>query len=82
MNEDGHDRFEIPGNMQSMAEASFDQARNAFEKFISGAQDATDTLSARTSSVGVGGKDLSAMAFSYAETNVHTSLDYALVSRF
>ena len=38
MSEDGHDRFEIPKEMRSMAEASFEQARNAFEKFLAGAQ--------------------------------------------
>lgn len=75
MNENGH--FEIPKNMRSMAEASVAQARQAFEKFISGAQAASDSLSARTASVGAGAKDASAMAFSYAEKNVQASLDHA-----
>ena len=71
------DRFEIPKNMRSMAEASFEQARKSFEKFIAGAQAAADTLSARTATVGAGAKDVSTMAFSYAEKNVQASLDYA-----
>jgi phasin len=71
------DRFEIPKDMRSMAEASFDQARKSFEKFIAGAQAAADSLSARTATVGAGAKDVSAMAFSYAEKNVQASLDYA-----
>ena len=71
------DRFEIPKDMRSMAEASFDQARKGFEKFIAGAQAAADSLSARTATVGAGAKDVSAMAFSYAEKNVQASLDYA-----
>jgi len=71
------DRFEIPKDMRSMAEASFDQARKACEKFIAGAQTAADSLSARTATVGAGGKDLSATVFSYAEKNVQASLDYA-----
>jgi phasin len=71
------DRFEIPKNMRSMAEASFDQARKSFEKFIAGAQAAADSLSARTATVGAGAKEVSAMAFSYAEKNVQASLDYA-----
>ena len=75
MNEDGH--FEIPKEMRSMAEASFEQARKSFEKFIAGAQAAADSLSARTATVGAGAKDASAMAFSYAEKNVQASLDYA-----
>jgi phasin len=71
------DRFEIPKDMRSMAEASFEQARKSFEKFIVGAQAAADSLSARTATVGAGAKDVSAMAFSYAEKNVQASLDYA-----
>jgi phasin len=71
------DRFEIPKDMRSMAEASFEQARKSFEKFIIGAQAAADSLSARTATVGAGAKDVSAMAFSYAEKNVQASLDYA-----
>src|SRR5271154_3653697 len=71
------DRFEIPKDMRSMAEAGFDQARKSFEKFIAGAQAAADSLSARTAPVGAGAKDVSAMAFSYAEKNVQASLDYA-----
>jgi phasin len=71
------DRFEIPKDMRSMAEASFDQARKSFEKFIAGAQAAADSLSARTATVGAGAKDVSAMAFSYAEKNVQASLDDA-----
>ena len=71
------DRFEIPKDMRSMADASFEQARKGFEKFIAGAQAAADSLSARTATVGAGAKDVSAMAFSYAEKNVQASLDYA-----
>ena len=71
------DRFEIPKDMRSMAEASFEQARKSFEKFIAGAQAAADSLSARTATVGAGAKDVSTMAFSYAEKNVQASLDYA-----
>ena len=77
MNENGRDHFEIPKNMRSMAEASVDQARKAFERFISGAQAASDSLSARTKSVSAGAKDVSAMAFACAEKNVQASLDYA-----
>ncbi|MGB7119489.1 MAG: phasin family protein [Bradyrhizobium sp.] len=74
---DERDRFEIPKDMRSMAEASFEQARNAFEKFLSGAQTAADSLSARAATIGAGAKDVNAMAFSYAEKNVQASLDYA-----
>ena len=77
LNENGRDHFEIPKNMRSMAEAGVDQARKAFERFISGAQAVNDSLAARTATVGAGAKDVNMMVFSCAEKNVQASLDYA-----
>ena len=77
MSEEGRDRFEIPKEMRSMAEASVDQARKAFEKFVAGAQAAADSLEERGETVRAGAKDIGAKAISYAEQNVKTSLDYA-----
>jgi phasin len=77
MSEDGRDRFEIPKEMRSMAEASFDQARKAFEKFLSGAQQTAGSIEERGATVRAGAKDISAKALSYAEKNVQASLDYA-----
>ena len=75
MNENG--RFEIPKEMRSMAEASVDQARKAFEKFLTTAQQTAGTIEERGASVRAGAKDISAKAMSYAEKNVQASLDYA-----
>ena len=38
------DKFEIPKEMRTMAEASFTQARAAFEKFMASAHDTAATL--------------------------------------
>ena len=77
MNEQAHDRFEIPQEMRSMAETSFKQARDAFEKFLSGAQEAAGSIEERGESMRAGAKDIGAKAFAFAEQNVQTSLDYA-----
>jgi phasin len=77
MSEDQHDRFEIPKEMRSMAEASLDQARKAFEKFVSSAQATAGTIEERGATVRAGAKDFGAKAISYAEKNVQASLDYA-----
>jgi phasin len=77
MSEDGRERFEIPKEMRSMAEASFDQARKSFEKFLSGAQATAGSIEERGASVRAGAKDISAKAIPYAEKNVQASLDYA-----
>jgi phasin len=75
MSEEG--RFEIPKEMRSMAEASFDQARKAFEKFLASAQSTAGTIEERGETVRAGAKDIGAKAISYAEKNVQASLDYA-----
>src|SRR5476651_682449 len=77
MSEEGRDRFEIPTEMRSMAEASFGQARAAFEKFLSSAHQTAGSIEERGATVRAGAKDISAKAISYAEQNVQASLDYA-----
>jgi phasin len=77
MSEQMRERFEIPKDMRSMAEASFDQARQAFEKFVATAQQTAGSLEERGETVRAGAKDISAKAISFAEKNVHASLDYA-----
>ena len=77
MNEEVRDRFEIPEQMRSMAEASVDQARKAFEKFLADAQATAGSLEERGATVRAGAKDIGAKAMSYAEKNVQASLDYA-----
>jgi phasin len=69
--------FEIPKEMRSMAEASFGQARQAFEKFLAGAQQTAGSIEERGETVRAGAKDIGAKAISYAEKNVQASLDYA-----
>ena len=77
MNEDVRDRFEIPKEMRSMAEASFEQARKTFEKFLASAQAAAGSFEERNATVRAGAKDVSSKAIANAEKNVQASLDYA-----
>ena len=77
MSDEGRDHFEIPKDMRSMAEASFEQARQTFEKFLTNAQAAAGSLEERGETVRAGAKDISARALAYAEKNVQSSLDYA-----
>lgn len=60
-----------------MAETSFKQARDAFEKFLSGAQAAAGSIEERGETMRAGAKDLNARALGFAERNVQASLDYA-----
>ena len=77
MNEHAQIRFEIPKEMRSMAEASFEQARKTFEKFLASAQQAAGSIEERGTSVRAGAKDVSGKAIAYAEKNVQASLDFA-----
>ena len=82
MSDNGRDqfeipKFEIPKDMRSMAEASFDQARKAFEQFVTNARDTAGKIEERNATMRAGAKELSTKALSYAEKNVQSSLDYA-----
>jgi phasin len=77
MNVSGTDRFEIPKEMRSMAEASFEQARKAFENFVAGAQQTAARIEDQGATVRAGARDIGAKAISYAENNVAAALDYA-----
>jgi phasin len=77
MSEDVRDRFEIPKEMRSMAETSFDQARKAFENFLASAQQTASKIEGQGATVRAGAKDISSKAIAFAEKNVAASLDYA-----
>jgi phasin len=77
MSDEVRERFEIPKEMRSMAEASVEQARKTFEKFLANAQAAAGSIEERGATVRAGAKDINAKAIAYAEKNVQSSLDYA-----
>jgi phasin len=77
MSDNGQERFEIPKEMRSMAEASFDQARKAFEHFLASAQTTASTFEGKGETVRASAKDISSKAVTFAEKNVQASLDYA-----
>ena len=77
MSDQVRDRFEIPKEMRSMAEASFAQARKTFEKILESAQATAGSMEERGATVRAGAKDISAKAIAFAEHNVQSSLDYA-----
>ena len=77
MSDQGREHFKIPKEMRSMAEASVEQARKAFEKFLTSAQATAGSIEERGATVRAGAKDIGAKAIAYAEKNVQASLDYA-----
>src|SRR5260221_12745580 len=77
MSENTQTRFEIPKEVRSMAEASFEQARKGFEKFLASAQQAAGSMEERGTTVRAGARDISSRLIAHAEKNVKTSLDFA-----
>lgn len=71
------DRFEIPKEMRSIAEASLDQARKAFETFIGSAQQTAASFGGQGDAAHTSVRDISTKAISFAEKNVQASLAYA-----
>ena len=60
MSEDS--RFEIPKEMRSMAEASFEQARQTFEKFLSSAHQAAGSFEERGANARTNAKEIGSKA--------------------
>jgi phasin len=77
MSDDARDRFEIPKEMRSIAEASFEQARKTFEKFVTSAQATAGSIEERNATIRAGAMDVGSKAMAYAERNVQASLDHA-----
>ena len=69
--------FEIPAEMRVFAEQSMEQAKLAFEKFISAAHDTVNTLEGRAKSAQAGAKDVREKAMAYAEENVGNAFAFA-----
>lgn len=60
-----------------MAEASVEQARRTFEKFLANAQATAGSLEERGATMRAGAKDISLQAIANVERNTEASLDYA-----
>jgi phasin len=69
--------FEIPNEMRDFAERSVDQARKAFESFVSVAQKAVGTVDAATATTQTNVKSVGAQVLGYAEQNVNAAFDLA-----
>jgi phasin len=77
MAKDASGTFEIPREMRTLAEQSVDQARKAFEGFMTAAQRAASSLEGQTSAVQTSAKDMRQKAIAFAEKNVAASFEFA-----
>ncbi|HWV54637.1 phasin [Pseudorhodoplanes sp.] len=69
--------FEVPADMRKFAEQSMEQARQAFERFISAAHEAVADFEGRAQAARSGAMDVGGRAMSYAERNMAASFEFA-----
>lgn len=69
--------FEIPAEMRAFAERSVEQARSAFDQFITAAQQAVSTAENRAATARSGAKDVTDLAMRFAEKNILASFEFA-----
>lgn len=69
--------FQIPPEMRAFAEKSVEQARQAFDGFMSAAHRTVSTLEEQTTAARNGVRDVRAKAIGFAEQNIASSFDFA-----
>jgi phasin len=70
------DRFELPPDMKAFAEKSVEQAKQAFEGFISAAHQAVSTLEGQSETARQSAKDVTAKAMTFAQKNIASSFEF------
>lgn len=69
--------YEIPSDMRDMAEKSVDQARRAFDGFMTAAQKAAGQADTTAATVQTNAKSIGSKAMGFAESNVRSAFDLA-----
>ena len=69
--------YEIPNELRDFAERSVDQARKAFEGFVSVAQKAAGTVDGAAQDAQTGVKHVGSHVLGFAEKNVNAAFDLA-----
>nr|WP_246736202.1 phasin [Enterovirga sp. DB1703] len=70
-------KYEIPTEMRDFAEKSVEQARKAFDGFLSAAQKAVESIEGSTSSMQSSAADATRRTLSFAEQNITAAFDHA-----
>ena len=69
--------YEVPSDMRDLAEKSVDQARRAFDGFMTAAQKAAGQADTSAASLTTNAKSLGSKAMGFAESNVRSAFDLA-----
>ena len=71
------DRFEVPPEMRALAEKSVEQARQAFDGFISAAHQAMSAFEGQAETARKGARDVTEKAMTFAERNIASAFAFA-----
>jgi phasin len=71
------DRLEIPPEMRAFAEKGVEQARQAFDGFISAAHNAVNAFDGQAENARKGAKDVTEKAITFAGQNIASSFELA-----
>lgn len=69
--------FEIPEQMRAFADKSVDQAKKAFDDFMSATAQAVEKSETSAKSIQSGARDVNRQALAFLESNVAASFDFA-----
>ena len=69
--------YEIPSDMRDLAEKSVDQARRAFDGFMTAAQKAAGQADSTAANVQTNAKTIGNKAMGFAESNIRSAFDLA-----
>jgi phasin len=72
----GSPNFEIPAEMRALAEKSVEQARQAFDTFVSAANQAATSADKKAADARAGAKGIGALAIQFAERNIASSFEF------
>jgi len=71
------DRFEVPPELRTFAERSVEQARQAFDGFISAAHHAMSAFEGQAETARQGARDVTEKAMTFAERNMTSAFAFA-----
>lgn len=77
MANNGNGKFEIPAEMRAFAEKSVEQAKQAFDGFISAAKHAVNTAESQAVTARTGAKEIGDLAIGFTQKNVASSFEFA-----
>ena len=70
-------QFDIPQEMRAFAEKSVEQARQAFESFLSTAHHTMNAFGDQAETTRQGARDIGQQVMAFAERNIATSFEFA-----